>query len=74
MLSIRCLPTTTQRSFTSTMHPRGSAVEVKVTDRFSLKGKTVLVTSGGRSIGLAICKAIAQLDGNIAVLDALSQP
>lgn len=56
------------------MHPRGSAVEVKVTDRFSLKGKTVLVTSGGRSIGLAICKAIAQLDGNIAVLDALSQP
>lgn len=74
MLSIRCLPTTTQRSFTSTMHSRDSAAEVKVTDRLSMKGKTVLVTGGGRGIGLAICKAIAQLEGNIAVLDALPQP
>ena len=74
MLSIRCLPTTTQRSFTSTVHPRDSAAEVKVTDRFSMKDKTVLVTGGGRGIGLAICKAIAQLGGNIAVLDALPQP
>jgi NAD(P)-dependent dehydrogenase (short-subunit alcohol dehydrogenase family) len=56
------------------MHHRDSAAEVKVTDRFSMKGKTVLVTGGGRGIGLAICKAIAQLGGNIAVLDALPQP
>jgi NAD(P)-dependent dehydrogenase (short-subunit alcohol dehydrogenase family) len=39
-----------------------------------MKDKTVLITGGGRGIGLAICKAIAQLGGNIAVLDALPQP
>ncbi|KAM0720679.1 hypothetical protein Q7P37_004816 [Cladosporium fusiforme] len=39
-----------------------------------MKGKTVLVTGGGRGIGFAICKAIAQLGGNIAVLDALAEP
>lgn len=50
------------------------AAEIKLTDRLSMKGKTVLVTGGGRGIGLAICKAIAQLGGNIAVVDALAQP
>lgn len=39
-----------------------------------MKGKTILVTGGGRGIGLAICRSIAQLGGNIAVLDALPQP
>lgn len=39
-----------------------------------MKGKTVLVTGGGRGIGFAICKAIAQLGGNVAVLDALAEP
>ena len=47
---------------------------MKLTDRLSMKGKTVVVTGGGRGIGLAICKAIAQLGGNIAVLDALTEP
>jgi sorbose reductase len=73
-LSTRCLPTTRQRSFTSTTHHKDSAAEVKITDRLSMKGKTVLVTGGGRGIGLAICKAVAQLGGNIAVLDALPEP
>jgi len=73
-LMIRCLPTITQRSFTSTIHRKDSAAEVKITDRLNMKGKTVLVTGGGRGIGLAICKAVAQLGGNIAVLDALPQP
>lgn len=73
-LSIRCLPTITQRSFSSTIHRKDSAAEVKITDRLTMKGKTVLVTGGGRGIGLAICKAVAQLGGNIAVLDALPQP
>jgi sorbose reductase len=71
---MRFMPTMSQRSFTSTMHPKDSAAEAKITDRFSMNGKTVLVTGGGRGIGLAICKAIAQLGGNIAVLDALPQP
>lgn len=39
-----------------------------------MKDKTVLVTGGGRGIGFAICKAVAQLGGNVAVLDALPEP
>lgn len=34
----------------------------------------MLVTGGGRGIGFAICKAVAQLGGNVAVLDALPEP
>lgn len=33
-----------------------------------------MVTGGGRGIGFAITKAIAQLGGNVAVLDALPNP
>jgi len=39
-----------------------------------MKGKTVLVTGGARGIGFAICDAIAQLGGNVAVLVALPSP
>ena len=39
-----------------------------------MNDKTVLITGGARGIGLAIAKAVAQLGGNIAVLDALPQP
>jgi len=56
------------------MHLKDPAAEVKITDRLSMKGKTVLVTGGGRGIGFAICKAVAQLGGNVAVLDALAGP
>ncbi|KAK3715522.1 hypothetical protein LTR37_007010 [Vermiconidia calcicola] len=48
--------------------------DVKVTDRMSLKGRNIFVTGGGRGIGFAICKAIAQLGGNVAVIDALPEP
>ena len=72
--SSRRLPTTAQRNFTSTRPLKDSAAEVKITDRLNMKGKTVLVTGGGRGIGLAICKAVAQLGGNVAVLDVLPQP
>ncbi|OQO08268.1 hypothetical protein B0A48_06138 [Cryoendolithus antarcticus] len=48
--------------------------DVKVTDRFSLKGKTILVTGGARGLGFAMSKAIAQLGGNIAILDSLPEP
>ncbi|KAM3423731.1 hypothetical protein BST61_g1142 [Cercospora zeina] len=30
-----------------------------------MKGKTVLVTGGGRGIGFAVCKAVAQMGGNV---------
>ena len=39
-----------------------------------MKDRTVLVTGGARGIGFAICKAVAQLGGNIAVIDALPEP
>jgi len=66
---------TGQRSFTSTSSRKEDpAASLKITDRLSLKNKTIVVTGGGRGIGLAITKAIAQLGGNIAVLDALPEP
>lgn len=48
--------------------------EVKVTDRFNLTGRNFLITGGGRGIGFACAKAIAQLGGGIAVIDALAEP
>lgn len=63
-----------QRTFTSSTTFRDAAADLSISDRLSMKGKTVLVTGGGRGIGFAICKAIAQLGGNIAVLDALAEP
>jgi sorbose reductase len=71
---VRYEPTITQRTFTSSVHLRDPAAEVKITDRLSMKGKNVLITGGGRGIGLAIAKALAQLGSNIAVLDALPEP
>ena len=66
---------TVRRPFTSTVPRRNDpAASLKVTDRLSLKDKTIVVTGGGRGIGLAISKSIAQLGGNIAVLDALPEP
>jgi sorbose reductase len=66
---------TIRRPFTSTTPRRNDpAASLKITDRLSLKDKTIVITGGGRGIGLAISKAIAQLGGNIAVLDALPEP
>lgn len=48
--------------------------EIKVTDRFDLTGRNFLITGGGRGIGFACAKAIAQLGGGVAVIDALSEP
>jgi sorbose reductase len=63
------------RPFTSTPPLKSDpAASLKITDRLSLAKKTIVVTGGGRGIGLAISKAIAQLGGNVAVLDALAEP
>ncbi|KAI9041758.1 SDR family NAD(P)-dependent oxidoreductase [Aspergillus affinis] len=48
--------------------------EVKVTDRFDLSNKNFLITGGGRGIGFACAKAIAQLGGGIAVIDTATEP
>ena len=51
-----------------------NASEVKITDRFNLGNKNFLITGGGRGIGFACAKAIAQLGGGVAVIDALAKP
>ncbi|KAK2749544.1 hypothetical protein FQN55_003244 [Onygenales sp. PD_40] len=45
-----------------------------LTDLFSLKGKTVVVTGGARGLGLAFSWAVAEVGANVAVLDLLDQP
>lgn len=40
----------------------------------SLKGKTTVITGGGRGIGLALTRACVEAGGNVAVLDALPEP
>lgn len=41
---------------------------------FDLKGKSFVVTGGGRGIGYATTRAIAEMGGNVAVLDVNSKP
>lgn len=48
--------------------------EIKITDRFSLKDRNFLITGGGRGIGFACAKAIAQLGGGVAVIDSAAEP
>ncbi|OAG11151.1 short chain dehydrogenase [Paraphaeosphaeria sporulosa] len=43
-------------------------------ERLSLKGRTTVITGGGRGIGLAIAEAAAEAGSNIAVLDVLDKP
>jgi hypothetical protein len=45
-----------------------------VQELLSLKGKTTVITGGGRGIGLALTRACVEAGGNVAVLDALPEP
>lgn len=45
-----------------------------VQDLLSLKGKTIVISGGGRGIGLALTRACVEAGGDVAVLDALSEP
>jgi sorbose reductase len=51
-----------------------SFLRKNVFDLFSLKGRTVVITGGARGIGLSFGFAIAEAGGNVAILDALSEP
>ncbi|KAK5172695.1 uncharacterized protein LTR77_002815 [Saxophila tyrrhenica] len=62
------------RTFSACSRLREDISDMKVTDRMTMKGRNVLVTGGGRGIGFAICKAVAQMGGNVAVIDALPEP
>jgi hypothetical protein len=55
----------------------GSDIKYKsrsVQELLSLKGKTIVITGGGRGIGLALTRACVEAEGNVAVLDALAEP
>lgn len=45
-----------------------------VREMFELKNKNFVVTGGGRGIGYAVTRAIAEMGGNVAVLDVLDSP
>jgi hypothetical protein len=45
-----------------------------VRDMFELKNRNFVVTGGGRGIGYAVTRAIAEMGGNVAVLDVLDSP
>ena len=45
-----------------------------VLDLFSLKGRTIVITGGARGIGLALGFAVAEVGGNVAVIDVLTDP
>jgi sorbose reductase len=45
-----------------------------IQELLSLKGKTTVITGGGRGIGLALARGCVEVGGNVAVLDALSEP
>lgn len=56
------------------MAVRDATHDQKPTDRFDLSGKSFLITGGGRGIGLCAAKGIAQLGGNVAVIDYSPEP
>lgn len=62
------------KSFSASSGSYGGTSDLSVADRLSMKGKTVLVTGGGRGIGFAVCKSVAQMGANVAIIDALERP
>ena len=76
ILSQRCIPKyiAATRRFSISRPNRQDLSEMKLMDRLTLKGRNILVTGGSRGIGFAVCKAVAHLGGNVAVIDSLSKP
>lgn len=60
------------RTFTTSHSLRD--VETKVSERFDLSGRSFVITGGGRGMGFGITRAIAQMGGNVAILDLLPEP
>ena len=49
-------------------------LEKSVYDLLSLRGRTIVITGGARGLGLAFALAVAEVGGNVAVLDAAAKP
>lgn len=45
-----------------------------VYDLLTLKGKIVVITGGARGLGLAFAYAVAEVGGDVAVVDAADEP
>lgn len=45
-----------------------------VYDLISLKERTIVITGGGRGLGLAFGFAVAEVGGNVAIIDLLDEP
>lgn len=43
-------------------------------DLFSLRGRTVVITGGGRSLGMTLTTAVLEAGGDVACLDLLPEP
>ncbi|KAF6781497.1 short-chain dehydrogenase reductase sdr [Colletotrichum sojae] len=57
--------------------PKGNInryLDHSVHDLLSLKHRTVVITGGARGLGLAFALAVAEVGGNVAVLDAAEEP
>ena len=53
---------------------KGAATIPSVLDQFSLKDKVVVITGGGRGLGLSFANGLAQAGANIACIDILEKP
>ena len=45
-----------------------------MSERFSLKDKTTIITGGARGIGMSLVEAVAEAGSNVAVFDRLDEP
>ncbi|KAE8423569.1 hypothetical protein BDV36DRAFT_306086 [Aspergillus pseudocaelatus] len=51
-----------------------SFLSANVLNLFSLEGRTIVITGGGRGIGLAMGFAVAEAGGNVAIIDSSPEP
>ena len=57
-----------------TTMPRGDVYDGQLLDKFLFKGRVIVITGGGRGLGLAFANGLAQAGANIAVIDIAEQP
>lgn len=50
------------------------AVFTPTSDLFSLAGRTVVITGGGRGLGMTLTSAVLEAGGEVACLDLLPEP
>lgn len=53
---------------------RASPTTAPTPQLFSLKGRTVAITGGGRGVGITLAAAVLEAGGNAACIDMLSEP